>query len=349
MQSSEQMLGLVKAIFNNTNVIGKVYNILFDIFNDTEKDKINEQLAMVCSLIIRSFEHNPIKSYEILSGFIQFKKSKSCKKMKPLIDHLLIEAIDELISLKGWTILRECINTLRNNVIDIQHEPVFMHILSRIILQLDEDASADDPTTVSELCCYLPRERSFTWGWFSYYIARAFYLGLGENANSAKNSKAMRKYLMYYRKMITTLRRNVYKVDPERYNQYYISPIASTSTSASANTMMSHSTLALDDVLIDYFTGLSSSPEYKWAKGLCPSAKQAPAKQAPAPESAPESAPAASEKDKQLHQDSGQNTPIEDLIVVSSAAEIVAFQENAIKKESIEPEPQGWFSWFKWS
>ena len=113
---------------------------------------------------------------------------------------------------------------------------------------------------------------------------------------------------------------------------------------------MSHSTLALDDALIDYFTELSSSPEYKWAKGVCPSAKQAPAKQAPAKQApAPESAPAASEKDKQLHQDSGQNTPVEDLIVVSSAAEIVAFQENAIKKESIEPESQGWFSWFKWS
>jgi hypothetical protein len=170
-------------------------------------------------MIFCTFRKNRNLAYCILSGFIRFgQRSKTGKKIKPLLDHLAIEAVDELIRVGGWDILKHCLIIMKNNIDNIDKEPVFMHMLSRIIHQLSIDANNEDLVGSSQdICFHLPREKSFTWGWFSYYIAHAFYAGINTSSEDT-NEKSMRRYLMNYRKLITRLRKNVYSYETPHYD-----------------------------------------------------------------------------------------------------------------------------------
>lgn len=248
----DEIIALVKVLNTSTNndvIMSKVYGLLHAIFRDNNNNE-NELLSILYRLIFRAFQTNPTNAYCILTGFVQFGQSRSGKKVKPFLDHLLIEAIDELLILGGWSILKKCLNTLRDNVDIIINEPVFSHILTRVIKQLDEDATILDTNNISELCCCLPRERSFEWGWFSYYVAHAFYAGLNARRENVQQ-KTLRKYLKYYRKMITRLRRIIYNFDPEVYQSYY------------TNTGLIDDETSISETWEEILNELSD-PEYAW-------------------------------------------------------------------------------------
>jgi hypothetical protein len=380
----EDTIVLVKHILsgNRKEIIPKVYSILYSIFNDTEnEDKLNEHLSILYRLIFRSFDTHPTFAYRMLCGFLQFGQSRKGRKMKPMMDHLAIEAIDELFRLGGWSILKNCVTTLTYNVASFQNEPVFMHILTRIITQLDDDANTIDPQDSSDLCCYLPRERSFTWGWFSYYVAHTFYAGINA-CNEKIPSKAMRKYLMFYRKLITKLRRSIYTLDPVRYNDYYLKDEASDDSSNSSNSSnsMAQSIAIMDDTLISYFIDLNE-PEYDWADALIKggSAPRGVARQLCKPPTTPFNpssdeincdellteliiasiggdlnslAPDSLAPDSLASDSLASDSLASDSLAPDSLApieEMVIVPPVEEEKKADEQESSGWFSWFKWA
>jgi hypothetical protein len=199
---------LVKDINKNDyqDICKKTENLLYCIYRVTSEDL--ENLSVLYRLIFYAYQQNPLCSYEILSGFLQYGQSEEGIKIKPLIDHLSIEAFDKLIELGGWSILCDCINSLRNNLENYPNEPIFKHIMSCIVKQLyADDHEMENPDHLSDICHYLPREKSYVWGWFAFYIASSYYHPSQENMSS----KRMRKYLMLYRKLVTNLRQIVPK------------------------------------------------------------------------------------------------------------------------------------------
>ena len=248
------ILELIKDIHNKeaNYICKKTDETLYHIYKDIITSEEIENLSVLYRLIFYAYNHNPIISYEILSGFLKFGQSDEGNKYKPLLDHLVIEAFDNLLELGGWSILRDCVNTLRYNLINIQSEPIFLHIISRIVKQLYADENEpDNLDNLSDICHYLPREKSFIWGWFAFYIVSAYYVANKETLTK----KTMRKYLMYYRKLITSLRRivpsNPIVENDEPYN------IAASEAAAAAS----------DTTWTDVLVGLAV-PEYQWAADL---------------------------------------------------------------------------------
>jgi hypothetical protein len=177
----------------------KTEHTLYHIYNDIITSEEIENLSVLYRLMFYAYKQNHYFAYEILSGFIQFGQSNEGKKYKPLIDHLAIEAFDKLIEIGGWYILRDCLNNLRDNLTNLDAEPIFKHIVSRVAKQLyADDCAPPNAVYVSNICHYLPREKSFTWGWFSYYIAEAYY----NTTNDLLSNKKMRHCLMNYRNLL---------------------------------------------------------------------------------------------------------------------------------------------------
>jgi hypothetical protein len=204
------IIELVKAINKNeyTDIDTITQSLLYSIYTDDVKN-----LSLLYRLIFHAYKRDPLCSYHILSGFVKFGQSTDGNKYKPLLDHLAIEAFDKLIEIGGWSILRDCINILRDTLTNLITEPIFLHILSRITKQLYADEhESENPDNLSDICHYLPREKSFTWGWFAFCIIAAYY-----SPNEQKiSNKLIRKYLMHYRKLLTSLRRVVPQDDPNK-------------------------------------------------------------------------------------------------------------------------------------
>ena len=334
---NDEIIALVKVLNTSTNndvIISKVYGLLHAIFRD---NNTNELLSILYRLIFHTFQTNPTNAYCILTGFVQFGQSRSGKKVKPFLDHLLIEAIDELLILGGWFILKDCLNTMRDNVDTIINEPVFTHILTRVVKQLEEDATILDTNDISELCCCLPRERSFEWGWFSYYVAHAFYAGLNARRENVQQ-KTLRTYLKWYRLTITKLRRIIYNFDPEVYQSYY------------CDTVLIDDEANLISESWEEFLNELSDPEYAWTFHLFNNNVIVKSPLEDSSASSMEGLP-----------------PLDDeLVLVSSPQEVTAFaeaekeklltaqepaaQEPAAQEPAAqEPAAQGWFSWLSWS
>ena len=121
------------------NICQKTEHTLYHIYNDIITSEEIENISVLYRLIFYAFQRNHYIAYEILSGFIQFGQSNEGKKYKPLIDHLAIEAFDKLIEIRGWSILRDCLNNLRDNLTNLDAEPIFKHIVSRVAKQLYAD------------------------------------------------------------------------------------------------------------------------------------------------------------------------------------------------------------------
>ena len=243
-----EILELIKEIHNKeaNYICKKTDETLYHIYRDIITNEEVENLSVLYRLIFYAYNHNPIISYEMLSGFVKFGQSDEGNKYKPLLDHLVIEAFDQLLELGGWSILRDCVNTLRHNLINVPCEPIFLHIMSRIIKQLDADEhEPDNLDNLSDICHYLPREKSFIWGWFAFYIVSSYY---STNQETLSN-KVMRKYLMQYRKLLTSLRRIV--------------PTTANVENDEPYTIASEAAVTWTDVL----AGLAV-PEYKWAADL---------------------------------------------------------------------------------
>ena len=177
------------------------HTILHLIF--CEKKNTNLYLSLLYKLIFHTYKHNPLASFKILSGFIEFGQSDYGNAYKPLIDYIVMEAFNNLFEEYGWATIKPCVIALRE--INYMNETLYKNIVRRIVKQLDQDVN--EMPYSSELCYNLPREKSFTWGWFSYDIARAYYSILFTQKKEI-NAKQLRNIMMLYRKLLTKLRKN---------------------------------------------------------------------------------------------------------------------------------------------
>jgi ribosome-associated translation inhibitor RaiA len=376
-----EIVELIKDINNNEprDVCENTEKLLYRIYEDVITSEEIEHVSVLYRLIFYAYKKNPILGYQMLSGFLQFGQSDEGLKYKPLLDHLAIEAFDKLIEIGGWTVLKECINNLRDNLVHLIHEPIFKHILSRITRQLYEDESEElNPDNLSDICHHLPREKSFTWGWFSYYIAEAYYIYVYDDSSYVANKKQMRNNLMQYRKLITMLRRYVPTDDPDLIKEERELKMKA----------FEHMEESWEGIL----SGLSL-PEYKWAEDLidCIMASTDSAKAttatAPAPttatvtdmalalasaeelehliEKAIEKLHSQIEKEKKKEEEftmveaaaAREKDTLEEQVAVEETAvqvqaQALADQEPAVQAVPESPEKNinsGWFSWLGWS
>jgi hypothetical protein len=128
------------------------------------------------------------------------------------MDYLAIEAFNGLLNMGGWSIIKPCVVHMRSTIYNFSNEPLFKHIIERVVIQLKTDMK--DISYSSDVCYHLPREKSFVWGWFSHTVARAYFSDPKYNMKRGKGEKKMRKYMMLYRKLITHLRQNTLEMVP---------------------------------------------------------------------------------------------------------------------------------------
>jgi len=165
------------------------------------------------SLLFRLIYHtkNPEIAFYMLKGILNFVQSKDGMKYKPMFDHYFIETYDWLVKTYGWSFLKQFMIILRDNLENGKNEMIFHYIITSIVSQLRVDDTATTEN-MSYLCYQLPREKSFTWGWLTYYIAHV-YGNKPNNLHTIVSAKHMRQYLMYYRRLLTSLRRRVVLYD----------------------------------------------------------------------------------------------------------------------------------------
>jgi hypothetical protein len=205
MLMQEQIIMLVKEINSGQKSVGEMtaailYNSLCIYHNNTR------YLSLLYKLIFHTYTVNSDAAYSILSGFVKFGQTDTGKRYKPMLDYFAIAAFDGLLRLGGAAIIKPCVNHLRATIYNLTAEPLLKHIVERIVEQLKMDIT-DIPYN-SDLCCYLPHEKSFSWGWFSHIIARTYFFDTKYEKNIRIGGKKMRKYMMCYRKLIINLRRH---------------------------------------------------------------------------------------------------------------------------------------------
>jgi len=217
----EDMLNLIKED-NTKSVSNKVEQILEQIFTKkclTSFEK-NNYIKDIYKSIFYFSPQNINVSISIICGFINFGKQNTGKKYKPMIDYFLMESFNLLLKQCGWYIIKPIMNMLYNNIYKFQNETLFRYISNKIMNQLIIDIMNMNElknNIISDICYHVPREKSFSFGWYSYYIACELY----ENKNYYKQQlkqTRIRHYLMNYRKIINELRNNTI-VEISSYNQ----------------------------------------------------------------------------------------------------------------------------------
>jgi len=198
------LLELIKQINSNDKfVVREMTTITLNyIFENYEAG--NDSLSLLYRLIFHTSKHNPEMACYMLCGFIQFGQTQQGYDYKPMLDHFVMKAFDGLKQQMGWSIIKPCILSLDKSFDNIYNEPLFDYIVYQVVCQMRYDINVF-PYYISDVCHYLPREKSFIWGWFARNIAVSYYSQHGMNKNNI-SSKQLRKYLMYYRKTITNLR-----------------------------------------------------------------------------------------------------------------------------------------------
>ena len=207
----EELEVLENIIKENTQEMNNIKNIVKQLLNEilyvnTENNDVsNETTDHMNKLYNLIFEYSQKDIYispEVMCGFMLFGKSKNGKKSKPMIDYLMIEAIDILLETDGWSVIKPIVVMMKEEITNFESEETFGYICKKIIKQLNTDKSMIE-TSVSDLSKHLPRERSYEWGWFSYYIVSEMYR---QKEHKPIKKRFLRKYLMEYRKLLTTLR-----------------------------------------------------------------------------------------------------------------------------------------------
>ena len=198
------LLELIKQINSNDKFVVREMTAitLNDIFENYEAG--NDSLSLLYRLIFHTSKHNQEMACYMLCGFIQFGQTQQGYDYKPMLDHFVMKAFDGLKQQMGWSIIKPCILSLDKSFGNIYNEPLFDYIVYQVVGQMRYDINVF-PYYISDICHYLPREKSFIWGWFARNIAVSYYSQHGMNKNNI-SSKQLRKYLMYYRKTITNLR-----------------------------------------------------------------------------------------------------------------------------------------------
>ena len=204
-----QIISLVKAI-NEENIaeIEELTNLI--LYNCLYVEPYF-YLTLLYKLIFHSYKKNPEIACQILSCFIQFGQSNLGEPYKPMLDYFAIEAFNRLVRLWGWSVVKPCVFSLRN--MNYTVEPLFKHIVECIVNQLSRDTNVL-PVDQSDLCFKLPREKSYTWGWFSYIVAHAYYAKeLRQSYKTNEKKEVSSCIMMIYRKLLTKLRKNIAPVN----------------------------------------------------------------------------------------------------------------------------------------
>ena len=305
-------------------------------------------LSLLYRLIFHAFKYNPRAACRILSGFIQFGHTAEGVSYKPLLDYFAIEAFNELYNMFGWIILKPCVTALRDTNANYLKEPLFNHLLNQIGEQLNEDKN-DIPYS-SDLCYNLPREKSFSWGWFSYDLVR-YYCGMNTltnttatnttatNTTATNTAKQLRKNMMFYRKLLTELRRNTLEKPVVILNR------SDTHTNSEAK---------IEEKWEDILSALA---EYTWASDIIK-------KVINVEDGEEEEKPLEKEKSEPLEEGEEEAQPLEEKEPLEAPLEESEPLEKALeapleKKEGVEggtplveggqPLNKGWFSWLGWS
>ena len=307
---NEQIMVLVKQINNQkkTDIKSLTAKILYDIFYIYEDTR---SLSIPYKLIFHTYKQDPEISYNILSGFLEFGENKEDgQSYKPMIDYFAVEAFNGLLQMGGWSIIKPCLMILKENNCNLSTEPLLKHILTCIVTQLKKDN--DESFPISNICYHLPRETSYSWGWFSYYIAHAFYSGINTKTLTAKQK---RKNMMLYRKMITNLRKNSLEFvnNPTTTKHEYSSVKIGEDWHSMLNTLNSYEYKWASNILYSSLNEEAPAPAAQVEEAPAEQAEQAapaPAEQseqAPAPAPAP--APAAEQSAEQAEQASAEQVP----------------------------------------
>ena len=222
------IMSIVQSINKNevTTLSRKVLHFLHRVFIKTKLTsfEMNYYIKDIYKLIFYYGNENVNASVRIICGFIKFGKSSAGKNYKPMIDYFMIEAIETLLNQCGWSIIKPLLNMLYNSIPKFQEETTFNYISNKIIKQLNLDRltmqsqSQSQSLLISELCYTVPRERSFSFGWYSYYIACELYGNKNYYKQKIKQTH-IRNYLMKYRKLINELRK-YWNSETEHDNTY---------------------------------------------------------------------------------------------------------------------------------
>jgi hypothetical protein len=204
----EQIIALVEQIKaqNSEAVTEMTASFLSAVFS-----KSHTYFPVLYKLILHTYRHSPPEmACALLKGFIQTTSTHTTSRNKPLLDYLVVEAYHGLFKMGGWSLLKPCVLMLKNH----KEERLYQYILTSVVDQLKQDYLIEPST---DLCFNLPREKSFSWGWFSYEVAAYYTYGV---PNVKLNAKKLRNCMMVYRKVLTHLRQNCEKTSLQAYASY---------------------------------------------------------------------------------------------------------------------------------
>ena len=307
-----------------------LYNLFVVYKENLATSEILDYVSVLYRLIFHTHQKVPELSYQLIKGFMNFGQSRDGANYKPMLDHYFMETFDGLVYTYGWSFLKKFTTLLRDNLENEQNEPIFHYLILQIVNQL----KLDDIENQSDLCYNLPREKSFSWGWLSYYIAH-MYGAHPPNLHTPVNAKNLRKYMMNYRHLLTRLRRSVMT-----YADNTMPYVDNTMPYVDENDWWT----SAEEEEISWTTILTilNQPKYAWAKEVIitteePAPAPAPAQEAPAP--APtEEAPA-----QEAH------TPAQEAPAQEAPAQEAPAQTQTQTEEKISSQTYGFGSWlYSW-
>ena len=334
---------------SNLTAIGDITMVILQN-NLGHNEKATIYLSLLYRLIFHAYKYNPSVACRILNSFIQFGHTPQGMSCKPMLDYFVIEAFNELYNMFGWTILKPCVTVLRDTNTNYRNEPLFKHILTQVGEQLSEDIN-DIPYS-SDLCYNLPREKSFSWGWFSYDLTRSYY--------GSVSAKQLRKNMMIYRKLLTELRRNTLE-----------KPVIILNTNMAQ--VNPNPAIRMEEKWEDILSALA---EYTWASDIIKKVINIEEEAEPleASEADPSEADPSEADPSEADPSEEASEKVEEPIVVEDPSEADPSEADPIKVEAIEADPivekpdaliekneplegveggiplnKGWFSWLGWS
>jgi len=317
----EQIIALVEQIKaqNSEAVTEMTASFLSAVFS-----KSHTYFPVLYKLILHTYRHSPPEmACALLKGFIHTTSTHTTSRNKPLLDYLVVEAYHGLFKMGGWSLLKPCVLMLKNH----KEERLYQYILTSVVDQLKQDYLIEPST---DLCFNLPREKSFSWGWFSYEVAAYYTYGV---PNVKLNAKKLRNCMMVYRKVLTHLRQNCEKTSLPAY--------ASQAYEAYDTTPLSWQTIL---TMLDV-------PEYQWASDIIADEIAADEIAADAEEANANEVAEESEEEADAEEADEEEADANEVAVADAVeAKEVEANEAPLANEVAPREKKSWFySLFSWS
>lgn len=239
-------------------ILGNKYNeLLQEVFlsNQINNNERKEYISILYRLLLHTRDIISGKGeyrlfYVLLSEWVKcgtelkgVSNIKNCSEILKCIDELSKKALDSLISIEGqdqgygsWKDIKYFLTFLfvRDDIRAKKQElPIFRHAITLVTKQLRLDEYTleyDKSQNPSLLAKWLPREKSKKFGWLAKYIACDYYSEFLEDSPdsmiltsgkqiSFHTSKAKRKCLTHYRKLLSNLNRKLETVQINQCNK----------------------------------------------------------------------------------------------------------------------------------